>query len=77
MNEDQHIAREQERHEKERAAQQRLDDIAAATADIVIEAKHIRVLEKAGTAYDDLRAKAIAHLSTITDRLNELEGDTA
>lgn len=77
MNEDQYMARDTERHEEALRRQQRADDIAAATADIVIEAKHIRVLERAGTAYDPLRARALVRLSAITDRLNELEGDTA
>lgn len=77
MNEDFQADVRQERRDVERAARQRLDDISAVTADIVIEAKHIRVLEKAGASYDALRARALQRLSAFTDRLNELEGDTA
>lgn len=68
----------QERHDDERAARQRADDIVAARADVVSAVRELRALELNGAFYEDRSwANSMERVRDITDRLNELEGDTA
>lgn len=68
----------QERHDDERAARQRADDIAAARDDLISEARTLRGLELTGAYYDDrVWVASMERLRDITDRLNELEGATS
>lgn len=64
----------QERHDEERAARQRADDIAAARDDLISEARTLRRLETLGNIENRPWWESKYRLADITDRLNELEG---
>lgn len=70
--EDQRVAGNLEDHEETRRRQQRADDIAAARNDLISEARTLRTIPRFTFAW----FQAVDHLAAITDRLNELEGDT-
>lgn len=68
----------QERHDVERTAQQRADDIVAARDDVVSAVRELRELEVNGAFYEDrVWVNSMERVRDITDRLNELEGVTS
>lgn len=79
MNEDQRMARRLEDHEEARKERDRTDAIIDARHDLVNEAKTLRRIERSNYTADTARFidESIRRLGDITDRLNELEGDTA
>lgn len=77
MNEDQRMAQRQEWHDNERLARMKTDAIVDARHDLITEVKTLRRLETNGHIDDALWWNALYSIRDITDRLNELEGDTA
>lgn len=77
MNEDQRMARRLEDHEEARRERDRTDAIIDARHDLITEVKTLRRLETNGHIDDALWWNALYSIRDITDRLNELEGDTA
>lgn len=79
MNEDQRMAQRLEDHEETRRERDRTDAIIDARHDLITEVKTLRRLELRGRV--PLEAHdwwdSLYRLRDITDRLNELEGDTA
>lgn len=66
-----------ENHEEVRRQQQLTDAIIDARHDLITEVKTLRRLETNGHIDDALWWNALYSIRDITDRLNELEGDTA
>lgn len=77
MNEDQRMAQRLEDHEEARRERDRTDAIVDCRHDLITEAKTLRRLELLGHVEDTLWWGSKYRLADITDRLNELEGDTA
>lgn len=71
------MAQRLEDHEETRRQQQRTDAIIDARHDLITEVKTLRRLETNGHIDDALWWSALYSIRDITDRLNELEGDTA
>lgn len=77
MNEDQRMAQRLEDHEETRRERDRTDAIIDARHDLITEVKTLRRMETNGHIDDALWWNALYSIRDITDRLNELEGDTA
>lgn len=71
------MAHQQEWHDDERLERMRTDAIIDARHDLITEVKTLRRLETNGHIDDALWWNALYSIRDITDRLNELEGDTA
>lgn len=79
MNEDYRMSLMQEDEDKTRKERDRTDAIIDARHDLITEAKTLRRLQMANYTddIDGLIDESHRRLGDITDRLNELEGDTA
>lgn len=71
------MAQQQEWHDDERLERMRTDAIIDARYDLITEVKTLRRLETNGHIDDHHWWNALYSIRDITDRLNELEGDTA